>query len=424
MASAVSRVPRKLKPGPGLPRDVVLADQRKRLRVAVIELAATQGFERVTVRGLSREAGVSTRTFYLHFANVADCFAFACESSMLAVLTKMRAAGAGALGPEAAFRSAVDSLLAEVAARPDTAKAFLVEVYAAGFGVRARLDATVGTFEGALAELLAPIAPDVTSSRLLGGLVAGMTRILRMTTMAGRAEELAGMATAVSDWMLSVARAPRPVAAPRARPQPRREPEPFPAEPSLGSARSMGDERERIVRATIRLGVKGGFKSLTATEIRRVAGVSRRCFDAQFADLDECFLGSIEWLVSLAADRGTSWAAQDQDPRRRKPRLVVALTAQAARNELLARFALVGILEAGRAGLLRREHLIATAAERLRDCQADARPDWEADAAVATAWHIAALEVSTGKAKNLPRLAPLLASLVAKAPPALVPARR
>jgi AcrR family transcriptional regulator len=177
----------------------------------------------------------------------------------------------------------------------------------------------------------------------------------------------------------------------------------------------MGDERERILRATVRLAASGGFQDLTATEIRRHAGVSRRGFNAHFASPTECFLESIEWLASIAADRGWSWAAIETDPYRRMSRMIVALTAQAARNELLAKLVLAGAVEIGREGLLCRERLISEAAAQTRAAIGPAlAPPWTADASVAAVWHIATVEALTDKAKSLPRLAPLLVQLMLK----------
>jgi hypothetical protein len=63
---------RKLKPGPGHSRAEVVENQRARLGAALIELAVEYGYETITVRGLSRSAGVSTGTFYSHFEKVED----------------------------------------------------------------------------------------------------------------------------------------------------------------------------------------------------------------------------------------------------------------------------------------------------------------------------------------------------------------
>ena len=47
---------RKLKPGPGLSRQIVAMDQKLRLRLALVALVAEFGFAAVTVRALIRGA--------------------------------------------------------------------------------------------------------------------------------------------------------------------------------------------------------------------------------------------------------------------------------------------------------------------------------------------------------------------------------
>src|ERR1700754_1555369 len=73
--SAEKDVLRKLKPGPGLSRDVVAMDQKLRLRVALSGIAAESGYDAVTVRALIPRASVSPSTFYNHFESVEDCLA-------------------------------------------------------------------------------------------------------------------------------------------------------------------------------------------------------------------------------------------------------------------------------------------------------------------------------------------------------------
>src|SRR5215813_6570234 len=70
----------KLKPGPGLPAEQVLADQRRRLQGAMVALIDGLGWDGVRVRSLSRAAGVSTSTFYKHFVNTDECLASTFDS--------------------------------------------------------------------------------------------------------------------------------------------------------------------------------------------------------------------------------------------------------------------------------------------------------------------------------------------------------
>ena len=64
----------KLRPGPGRSPSDVAAHQRMRIHGAMVEIAGEQGYEAVTVRGLTRTAGVSSRTFYERFEGKEECF--------------------------------------------------------------------------------------------------------------------------------------------------------------------------------------------------------------------------------------------------------------------------------------------------------------------------------------------------------------
>jgi AcrR family transcriptional regulator len=57
----------------GLPPNIVLEHQRRRLLAAVAEALAEHGYASVTTTHVSELAGVSTSTFYKHFGNLWDC---------------------------------------------------------------------------------------------------------------------------------------------------------------------------------------------------------------------------------------------------------------------------------------------------------------------------------------------------------------
>lgn len=413
-ARAHRRPARKLKPGPGLTPDVVSADQRNRLRMAMIELVADRGYKRVTVRALTKEAGVSTRAFYRHFANTDDCFGCACESAMLCALHRMEEARSGAGHGEEALRAAVASLMQDVSRQPDAARVALVDASDGGPSVLARMKILTETFERLLADLLSMgLRRPAVSRQLVSGMVAGAMRVARATTMAGRADELPGLAPELSEWILALARdgATRPAVKARPGSRPRREADPFPDGRRFGDAPSIGDERERILRATVRIAADGGARRLTIPRIRVAAGVSRRSFNSYFDSLDECFLDSLEWLMRSAATRARAWAASETDGDRRVQRFLLALCAQAARKGTLATLAFVAILDPGRDGLLRRERLVTLGAAGI---QQDLLPlgrvgDLALEASVAAAWHIAYIEIATGRAEHLPSLVPLFA---------------
>src|ERR1700749_3679596 len=79
---------KQLKPGPGKTPQQVQSSQRDRIHRAMIELAADRGFEHVTVRQLTRKAGVSSRAFYGQFSNREECLASSVETIGRALLLR------------------------------------------------------------------------------------------------------------------------------------------------------------------------------------------------------------------------------------------------------------------------------------------------------------------------------------------------
>ncbi|HET7444457.1 MAG TPA: TetR/AcrR family transcriptional regulator [Solirubrobacterales bacterium] len=404
------------------------ADQQRRLRDAMISLVADRGYGGVTVRALTKEAGVSTRAFYGHFTNTEECLAFACESTMLCALRRVDEAGSAARHWEDGLRAAVASLMWEVAGRPAAARVVLIEAFDGGPLVLERIESVTGTFESSLANLLST-APGNGGfpRRLITGMVAGAIRIARTTTLSGRANELPDLAPELSEWMLSMVRegATPPPAPARASSGPRREADPFPDGGWTSEVASIGDDRERIIRATLRLAAADGFGGLTIPRIRVAAGVSRRSFDSYFPDVTDCFLDSLEWMLRSAAARARAWAAREADVDRRVQRLILALCAQAARNAVMTSLAFLAILEPGREGLIRRERLLTLAAASIRgELSPPGRvPDLSLEASVAAAWEIAQAEIRANRTASLPSLSSLLTYAVTAPARSLEPPR-
>lgn len=409
--------PRKLKPGPGLAPQAVFDHQRERLKVATAELLAESGYGGVTVRGLAQRAGVSTRTFYRQFTNIPDCVGFATEAALSGALRQMEEASRPIGDREAALGAAIASLMRFFARNPTEAAMVLTEAFDAGPPVVLRLKAATGTVERFFVELLSVSSPSRIAGprRLAKGIVAGALRIARLTSLTGRATDLPKFAPDLTNWVLAmtdpagaggIGGTSRPVGAS----SPRREKDPFPDVRAFRMVVPAGDDRERIVKATLRLAATDGFASLTVTRIRRGAGVSRRSFNDNFPSVTDCFLSSLEWVVRSAALRAKAWAAGEEEGDRRIGRVLIALCAQAARNNALSSLVLVGVLEPGRAGLLCREQVLDAGVGGM---QSDLRlgsagRSVALDASVGAAWEIAAAEASAGRSSRLPGLSPLL----------------
>ncbi len=133
----------------GLPTAEVRAAQRERLLRAVIAAVAETGFSDVTVADIVRGARVSKAAFYAHFTDKEDCFLAATReggqlmSDQVAAAARHLPAGTGA---EEALRASIAAFLGFLAREPAFARAFYVDMPAAGPRAVRRLEAAQHAF--------------------------------------------------------------------------------------------------------------------------------------------------------------------------------------------------------------------------------------------------------------------------------------
>jgi AcrR family transcriptional regulator len=115
------------------PREVVWESQRDRMLAAIAAAVAEKGYARTAVADVLERAGVSRKTFYEHFANKEACFLAAYDAGVELILGAIAAATAAA-GDDlvARAREGTRTYLELLAANPDFARTFLVEVLGAG----------------------------------------------------------------------------------------------------------------------------------------------------------------------------------------------------------------------------------------------------------------------------------------------------
>ncbi len=132
-------VPASLPRGPhSLSRDQVAASQRGRLMAALADVIAAEGYAAATIAGISRRAGVSPRTFYEHFKNKEDCLIAAYDAFVEVLLARMGADVAPDPGWHEFNPSALNGYLETPERDPVVARAFLIEMDAAGPAARRR----------------------------------------------------------------------------------------------------------------------------------------------------------------------------------------------------------------------------------------------------------------------------------------------
>jgi AcrR family transcriptional regulator len=119
----------------GLPLNAVRGAQRERLLRAVIAAVGRSGFRNVTVADIVRGARVSRAAFYAHFADKEDCFLAATLQGGLLMADRVVAGSrrqSADVGAEATLRAGIAAFLGFLAEEPTFARAFYIEMPAAG----------------------------------------------------------------------------------------------------------------------------------------------------------------------------------------------------------------------------------------------------------------------------------------------------
>jgi AcrR family transcriptional regulator len=115
--------------------DVLLAAEqtpRARILQAMVEISCERGFIRASVSAVSRQAGVSTRTFYDHFNSLEDCFLAVIDEGAQRALEVMLQAFAKETSWLDALRSALAALLVLFDTEPARTRVWHLESLAAG----------------------------------------------------------------------------------------------------------------------------------------------------------------------------------------------------------------------------------------------------------------------------------------------------
>jgi len=116
-------------------KQATTASQRARMLDAITRAVAEKGYSRVTVGDVVSDAGVSRRTFYEQFKDKEDCFLAAYATGTEALIQDLVEASIE-VGSDAEWRDvlkvAIDTYVGALAADPDFARTFLVDVLGAG----------------------------------------------------------------------------------------------------------------------------------------------------------------------------------------------------------------------------------------------------------------------------------------------------
>lgn len=138
-----------------LPREEVVADQRRRLFEALLELVNQHGLGGVRISELVSRAGVSRRSFYEHFPNKEECLLAAFDESRQRLTEAMVRAYDPEMEGREQVQAIVRALFDATLERPSATRLVCVDVNAAGEGGVERWSRGAARFERYLREVFA-----------------------------------------------------------------------------------------------------------------------------------------------------------------------------------------------------------------------------------------------------------------------------
>ena len=125
----------------GLSHDQVVEHQRTRIYEAMVEIAATRGYQATTIKALCALAGVSRQTFYDLFGTDKEaCFLGAYDYVVGRAVERINLAYRGEEDPERRLCRAFEQFALEAASEPQAARFALLETFGAGRAAFARMD--------------------------------------------------------------------------------------------------------------------------------------------------------------------------------------------------------------------------------------------------------------------------------------------
>jgi AcrR family transcriptional regulator len=308
---------RRLRPGPGIPREEVERNLRARLFAAMVAKVGTKGYLATTVSEVTELAGVSSRTFYDHYADKHACFVATLKAMIevavayAASTTEVQAADTNGDQAEseaqweARARRGFDSFAEMVVAQPAAARLGLIESFAAGGDALEPLEQAVAGFEW-LARQTLEESPERAGmpAEMITAHVGAMREISARRLRAGRESELPALMDRL--WDLIRSYRPPPVA----------------LRPLGGRGLREGEESieahdhaERAIRAFASVVAEKGYAATTVDEAIARGRMSATTFYANFGGKEDVMMATIDTAgaqmvaaVTPAFRRAGGWA--------------------------------------------------------------------------------------------------------------------
>jgi AcrR family transcriptional regulator len=191
-----------------MPATEIREIQTARLLNAVGDVCAEAGYHGTTIRKLLGRSGISRKTFYELFADKEDCYLRAYDEAVEHVAGLIGAAYAHGAGPDpdSRLRAALRAYLEFCAANPNLARAFVIEVVAAGPRALQRRGEAITRLTDALASTSLPLGEGEQSRWLKARLfIGGVHELTSAVIEAGEVATLPELTDGIVDVQLPAA---------------------------------------------------------------------------------------------------------------------------------------------------------------------------------------------------------------------------
>lgn len=311
--SSDRRVRRGLPRGPhGLTPQEVAESQRTRLLEAMTEAVAERGYTATPVSEVIARAGVSRKTFYVHFEDRRDCLIAAFELAAGRMLANARRAVQDANGQRSRLPAAIAALCETAAQSPGASRLQVAEIAGAGQAGLLLREQSILALGGLLREQLTP-ASGAPAIGMIGMIAGGLRRVIDQRAADGELDRPESLVRELVRWIRSYDPAPAALAHLDGRlldaDSQRSQAPPIggraPGTLSITSRRlsdggrvspsfTAHNQRERILDAVANLSAQKGYVALTVDEIVALASVSLNTFYEHFQDKEDAFLVALE----------------------------------------------------------------------------------------------------------------------------------
>ena len=187
------------------------APHRTRLLHGIAQAAGDKGYADTTIADIVREAGVSRRTFYEHFATKGECFIALYEAANRNTLAVLREA----IDPRDEWHTQLDralvAYLGSMAQNPALLRSLSMEILglgAEGMAARRRVNQELCRFmlevvnEGSGGSRKSPLTPAMALA-----VVGGINELVLQAIEQGRADQLAQLAGPAGELVRAVTKA-------------------------------------------------------------------------------------------------------------------------------------------------------------------------------------------------------------------------